>query len=305
MKKILIIIFLATLLLPVTINAQDFSALWATGSAVPNGTQQLVKRPDGNYCFTGALNVGEVKVMTTAIYQEGVTQFLKPQLVDSYLINKGLTYVLTKDETQAGWVVSFQEDTYRFVVDPSSKKLQGELFLPWNELLIAGSAFQNGSDNIEWKRDNMLPFVRNHEDPYIFTWEGELGIYDNVIEPGYFKLEGQMTWGPRELHPYQHGEDILNAQQICFGGNDNKWKVSKDGRYRITVNLYKETIHAELIPASSQKIDETLGIDITTDDHTPSSVYNLSGMKQISPSPGLNIIRRSDGRIIKVVKRKI
>ena len=305
MKKILIIIFLATLLLPVTINAQDFSALWATGSAVPNGTQQLVKRPDGNYCFTGALNVGEVKVMTTAIYQEGVTQFLKPQLVDSYLINKGLTYVLTKDESQAGWVVSFQEDTYRFVVDPSSKKLQGELFLPWNELLIAGSAFQNGSDNIEWKRDNMLPFVRDHEDPYIFTWEGELGIYDNVIEPGYFKLEGQMTWGPRELHPYQHGEDILNAQQICFGGNDNKWKVSKDGRYRITVNLYKETIHAELIPASSQKIDETLGIDITTDDQTSSSVYNLSGMKQISPSPGLNIIRRSDGRIIKVVKRKI
>ena len=305
MKKILIIIFLATLLLPVTINAQDFSALWATGSAVPNGTQQLVKRPDGNYCFTGALNVGEVKVMTTAIYQEGVTQFLKPQLVDSYLINKGLTYVLTKDESQAGWVVSFQEDTYRFMVDPSSKKLQGELFLPWNELLIAGSAFQNGSDNIEWKRDNMLPFVRDHEDPYIFTWEGELGIYDNVIEPGYFKLEGQMTWGPRELHPYQHGEDILNAQQICFGGNDNKWKVSKDGRYRITVNLYKETIHAELIPASSQKIDETLGIDITTDDQTPSSVYNLSGMKQISPSPGLNIIRRSDGRIIKVVKRKI
>jgi len=243
--------------------------------------------------------------MTTAIYQEGVTQFLKPQLVDSYLINKGLTYVLTKDESQAGWVVSFQEDTYRFVVDPSSKKLQGELFLPWNELLIAGSAFQNGSDNIEWKRDNMLPFVRDHENPYVFTWEGELGIYDNVIEPGYFKLEGQMTWGPRELHPYQHGEDILNAKQICFGGNDNKWKVSKDGRYRITVNLYKETIHAELIPASSQKIDETLGIDITTDDHTPSSVYNLRGMKQTSLSPGLNIIRKSDGRIIKVVRRKI
>ncbi|UKK51159.1 SusF/SusE family outer membrane protein [Prevotella sp. E13-17] len=305
MKKIQTILFLIALLLPSAMAAQDFTALWITGSAVPEGTQQLVKQPNGNFAFKGALNVGEVKVMTTATYQEGVTQFLKPQLTDSYLINNGLYYVTTKDASQPGWVVSFQEDLYHFVVLPGSKKLQGELFFPWNELLIAGSAIPNGADNTEWKRDNMLPFVRDHENPYIFTWEGELGIYNNVVEPGYFKLEGQMTWGPRELHPYQHGEDILNSQQVCIGGNDNKWKVSKNGRYRITVNLYDETVHAEMVPASSYQIRKTLGIS-TMDNETesPATVYDLNGMKRTSLSPGLNIIRRTDGRIIKVAKRR-
>ena len=306
MKKIQTILLLITLLLPASLAAQGFTALWATGSAVPNGTQQLAKLPNGNFAFKGALNVGEVKVMTTETYQEGVTQFLKPQLTDSYLINKGLNYVTTKDASQPGWVVSFQEDYYHFVITPNDKKLQGELFFPWNELLIAGSAIRYGADNTEWKRDNMLPFVRDHEDPYLFTWEGELGIYNNVVEPGYFKLEGQMTWGPRELHPYQHGEDILDAQQVCIGGNDNKWKVTKNGRYRITVNLYSETIHAEMLPSSSYPSQEVLGISTTDGEaSTPTSVYDLNGMKRASLSPGLNIIRRTDGRIIKVAKRKI
>ena len=46
--------------------AQQFDELWATGSAVPDGTQQLVKRSDGLFRFAGPLNEGELKIMTTA-----------------------------------------------------------------------------------------------------------------------------------------------------------------------------------------------------------------------------------------------
>ncbi|MBQ3630588.1 MAG: SusF/SusE family outer membrane protein [Prevotella sp.] len=221
--------------------AQD--ALWATGSAVPDGTQQLTRRADGQFRFAGPLRAGELKIMTTADYQPGTTQFLKPQLQDSYLINYGLNYVLTTDETQPGWVVSFDEETYRFLVDTSSRKVTGELALPWNELLIAGSAFEGGSDGTEWKRDNMLPFTRDHENPYVFTWTGELGDFGGV-EPGRFKLEGQMTWGPRELHPFSQDEDILSASQARTGGDDTKWHVSQPGTYTITVDLFNETVKA-------------------------------------------------------------
>lgn len=224
--------------------AQD--ALWATGSAVPDGTTvQLTRRPDGKFTYTGPLNDGELKIMTTATPTAG-TQYLTPQQADSYLVNYGLTYVLTTDANREGWYVSFQEDTYRFVVDTGKRTVTGELLLPWNELLIAGSAITDGANNVEWNRDNMLPFTRSHDNPYVFTWEGWLGHFD-VVEPDRFKLEGQMTWGPRELHPYSQDEDILTSTQFRQGGDDTKWHVYQEGRYRITVDLFHETIRAEII----------------------------------------------------------
>ena len=245
MKQICITAILA-LSFTATSWAQQFDELWATGSAVPNGTQQLVKRPDGQFRFSGALNAGEVKIMTTEVYQQGTTQFLRPQFVDSYLINNGLNYSVTTDVSQAGWVVSFQEDTYRFVIDLGQRTLTGMLLLPWNEVLIAGSAIKDGANNVEWNRDNMLSFTRDRDNPYVFTWEGWLGHF-NVVEPDRFKLEGQMTWGPRELHPFTQDEDIRTSTQFRQGGDDTKWHVYQEGYYRITVDLFHETIHAEVI----------------------------------------------------------
>ena len=268
-------------------GAQD--ALWATGSAVPAGTVELTQRPDGKFIYTGPLNVGELKIMTTA-QPTSSTQYLAPQLVDSYLINYGLTYVMTTDADREGWVVSFQEDTYRFIVDTGAKTVRGVLFLPWNELLIAGSAFENGANNVEWSRDNMLPFTRDREDPYVFTWEGWLGHFD-VREPDRFKLEGQMTWGPRELHPFTQDEDILSSTQFRVGGDDTKWHVYQEGTYRIRVDLFHETIQAELISVSRE--GEAQGIDSLTPDPSPKgegSVYTLSGTRVLHPAKGLYIV---------------
>ncbi len=285
--------------------AQNFERLWATGTAVEEGSVELTRRPDGLFRFAGALKDGELKIQTTETFQKGVTQFLKPQLVDSYLINNGLRYTVTSDESQPGWVVSFSEETYRFLVDPAAHTVRGELCLPWNEVLIAGSAFAGGSNNVEWNRNAMLPFERDHEDPYVFTWTGELGIFSGVVEPGRFKLEGQMTWGPRELHPFTQDEDILGARQMRQGGDDTKWRVSKAGTYRITVNLFHETIEAELLTDAQQS--ETDGI------HSPEAqpslseralspvYYDANGMHLQHPRRGLNLVRMDDGTVRKVM----
>ena len=302
MKKILLIFVTAIAWAAQPLMAQD--NLWATGSAVPGGIQQLVKRPDGQFRFSGPLNAGEVKIRTTEEYQQGTTRYLMPQLTDSYLINYGLKYSLTTDSAKAGWQVLFQEDTYRFLVNTSSQTVTGEVMLPWNEVLIAGSAFIGGSDNIEWKRDNMLPFVRDHENPYVFTWIGELGIYDNVIEPGHFKLEGQMTWGPRELHPYTDDEDPLNSTQVCLGGPDRKWFIRTPGKYKITVDLFAETFHAELLNGVNR--EETSGIEQVEKSAEKGTevkaVYDLQGRSQQKLQRGLNIVRNADGTVKKVLK---
>lgn len=304
MRNFIILFSLLSILLPQVVAAQNFDRLWATGSAVPEGqTIELTKRPDGQYRFTGALVSGELKVMTTETYEKGVTQFLKPQLVDSYLINKGITYQYTKDETQPGWVVSFPEDAYSFLVDPANRKLTGELVFPWNEMLIAGSAFEGGANDVEWNRDAMLSFEQDHDNPYVFTWTGVLGVYDDVIEPGRFKLEGQMTWGPREFHPYQQDEDILNSTQMRRGGSDTKWRVSKQGVYRIEVDIFQETIHAEYLSLGRNVRDNATDIGAIEDasDSSISEIYDLNGKTHHTFRRGVNLVRMSDGRVRKVV----
>ena len=198
------------------------------------------------------------------------------------------------------------------IIGKSADKLledtvRGELCLPWNEVLIAGSAFAGGSNNVEWNRNAMLPFERDHEDPYVFTWTGELGIFSGVVEPGRFKLEGQMTWGPRELHPFTQDEDILGARQMRQGGDDTKWRVSKAGTYRITVNLFHETIEAELLTDAQQS--ETDGIHSleaqpSLSERALSPVYyDANGMRLQHPRRGLNLVRTPDGTIRKVLVR--
>lgn len=308
MKRLLIIL---TAIVGSFITSQAQDALWITGSAVPSDSPvQLTKRPDGKFTFTGALNAGELKVMTTATYQQGTTRFLAPQLTDAYLINYGLVYTQTSDTTRAGWVVSFQEDSYRFVIDTSVRKLTGELFLPWNELLIAGSAFEGGSDNVEWKRDNMLPFTRSHDDPYVFEWTGYLDTYDNVVEPGCFKLEGQMTWGPRELHPYTANEDILTSTYVRFGGDDTKWRITQSGVYHIRVDLFHETVRAELVPQEMPSVDGNGGASAIETIEAPNEVvagavasYDLLGRPTSSSRTTLYIERMADGSMRKVFRR--
>lgn len=297
------LLYIFLLLLPASAMAQGFEELWATGSAVPQGTCPLIKRPDGQFRFAGPLNAGELKIMTTEVYQEGVTKFLKPQLADSYLINYGLNYVVTSDVEQPGWVVSFQEDTYRFLVDPVARRITGELMLPWNEVFIAGSAFEGGADNREWNRNGMLPFERDHDNPYVFSWTGQLAPYDNVVEPGRFKLEGQMTWGPRELHPYVQDENLLESTQMRMGGDDTKWHVYTEGTYHIVVDLFNETFHAELLSDHLLPQEDGVGEMKAEPGNTAPEVYSIDGVRLPQMQKGLNILRTSDGRVRKVFVR--
>ena len=297
------LLYIFLLLLPASAMAQGFEELWATGSAVPEGTCPLIKRPDGQFQFAGPLNAGELKIMTTEVYQKGTTQFLKPQLADSYLINYGLNYVVTSDVEQPGWVVSFQEDTYRFLVDPVARRVTGELMLPWNEVFIAGSAFEGGADNREWNRNGMLPFERDHDNPYVFSWTGQLAPYDNVVEPGRFKLEGQRTWGPRELHPYVQDENLLESTQMRTGGDDTKWHVYTEGTYHIVVDLFNETFHAELLSDHLLPQEDGVGEMKAAPGNTAPEVYSIDGIRLPQMQKGLNILRTSDGRVRKVFVR--
>ena len=215
--------------------------LWITGSAVPGGVQKLIATADNGYKFAGTLQAGELRIQTTRKAGKD-TRYMCPDLPDALIANKGLHFTETADAQAAAWQVPFTEDRYRFVIDTRSHTLRGEIFQPWGELFIAGGATEAG-----WHEGKMLLMAQDDDNPCIWTWEGELKHRPENEEPTSFKFQGQNRWNPKNLHPYKEGTDILKDEQLRTGGSDTKWQVSQNGRYRITIDLFHETVKAELL----------------------------------------------------------
>ena len=239
MKRIylLCMVMLSCLML----SAEEYKELWIVGSAVPGGAQKLEKVSDADFKYAGKLSVGELRVVTTKKIGKN-TRFLTPVLPDANIVNRGLAWQETTDVTSAAWQVVIAENRYRFHVYTDRKQLYGEIFQPWGELFIGGGATASG-----WKEGKMQLMKQNIDNPCIWTWEGELKRHPEVEEPGSFKFQGQDRWHPKSIHPYAADTDILKDQRFHTGGDDTKWTLSVDGRYRIKVDLFNETIQAELV----------------------------------------------------------
>ena len=90
------------------------------------------------------------------------------------------------------------------------------------------------------------------DNPYVWTWEGELRRHVGVEEPTSFKFQGQNRWFLKALYPYEQGTDILVDNRLRIGGNDTKWVISKDGVYRITVDIFNEKVKAQWLRPIAQ-----------------------------------------------------
>lgn len=233
---------MAALVVCIAMCAQQYQELWITGSAVPGGAQKLTKVSDNDFKYAGRLQAGELRISTAKKAGKG-TAYMVANSPDANIVNKGVDYTITTDAKQAAWQVVVSEDRYRFHIDTEKKQLRGELFQPWGELFLAGGATEVG-----WKSEgHMLLMKQDLNNPCIWTWEGELKRHHEVEEPGSFKFQGQDRWHPKSIHPYAADTDILKDQRFHTGGDDTKWTLSVDGRYRIKVDLFNETIQAELV----------------------------------------------------------
>lgn len=225
------------------LSAAEYKELWIVGTAVPGGVQKLEKVSSVDFKYAGSLNEGELRVMTTKKVGKN-TRFLVPLLPDAYIVNHGLEWQESTDAGSAAWQVVVAEDRYRFHVYTDRKKLQGEIFQPWGELFIGGGATASG-----WKEGKMQLMRQDINNPCIWTWEGELKRHEGVEEPASFKFQGQDRWYPKALHPYAPDTDILKDTRLRTGGTDTKWTLSSDGIYRITIDVFNETVKAEKIKA--------------------------------------------------------
>ena len=226
-------------------DATQTKGYWITGTAVPGGTQQLEPYPDGTYRFHGSLSAGTLRIMNTAT-ESSATRYTAPRYTDVSLIGSAVTKSVTPTQAAkdgAEWVVPFTENRYRFTLNPSKMTLTGELFVPWGELYIAGGCIAPKQTD-KWHVEMAIPFTRSVTNPNVWTWTGELKAYSGNEQPRRFKLLAQKDWSPRSLHPYTQDEPLVTSTRASERDGDDKWAISDDGWYRITVDVFRETIAA-------------------------------------------------------------
>jgi len=242
--------FMLVVLCPSAVFSQ--TRLWASGSAVPGGTQELTRFAAGSrymFKFHGKLLPGTLRIQSTE-KQRASTIYYGPKQVDSNIVNDGISVVTSRDSTVAGaWTVLFEADNYRFTYDTSSKQVTGEIFPLWYEAWIVGGCVEDkqgsGSSAGNWQLSAGKAMTRSDSDPYEWTWTGELRIYKYNVEPNRLKINGQYGWTPKALHPLTADQLLTSATQIWYmGPDDSKWTIAKDGFYTITINVFKETIEA-------------------------------------------------------------
>lgn len=259
--------------------SQDMSRLWAVGTAVPGGIQELTAFPGKQFKYTGRLIEGGTLCFRNKELPSGTgLRYLKPTYEDAYAVTNALPFTLAmaRDSLESLWTVPLTEDVYRITIDLSRKTLTGELFRPWNELFIVGGATECG-----WVTYTFLPFTRDEDEVCAWDWTGELRERQEFGEPRRFKFLGQNAWEPKALHPFSQDEDVLESTQLLTGGSgDNKWSIRQEGIYHIRVDVFRETVQAEYLgPASNGEsptdIEEIHNSTISRD----ADIYDLSGRK--------------------------
>ena len=89
--------------------------------------------------------------------------------------------------------------------------------------------------------------------------------------------------------------DLSNKGKIVFGGDDNKWNITEEGTYDVTVDVAAMTV-------SFTKVDPTSISAVETANNAPATYYTLSGVKVEKPVSGV-YVKRQGGRTVNVVMK--
>lgn len=140
------------------------------------------------------------------------------------------------------WFLSEEESNkpYKMILDISlgKEKFIMQEFTPYPLIYLVGEASPNG-----WDINNATPMDAVQDNPYVFTWVGELKTGELK-----FTCDKQEDWGGAWFLAWQDGlAPDSEEQQLVFspngdGGNDRKFKIAEPGTYTIILDQLREVV---------------------------------------------------------------
>lgn len=261
---------------------------YITGSAIDNQVIEVAKIENFEFKQSITCKAGNIILMDTPVKGDD-TRYFVPVFEDVDLsFGKGFMSKLnmTTDADTRGWSVSVPGD-YIVYISCSEHKYMGRKHIPHKYLYIVGGCCERSWD---YSDDSICGFVPNPENPDELIWEGELRIgWDGDTEPDRFKILTEKSWTDENYHPYI--ADTLAEGTVPIrttDGADSKWKITKDGRYKIIVNTRNETmttIYLSPNNAISNNGNGTAGIDSADTDLVKLSCGNNMVEVIYSPEP--------------------
>ncbi|MDE6494903.1 MAG: SusF/SusE family outer membrane protein [Duncaniella sp.] len=239
-------------------NPIESATLYMIGDATPGGWSMddataYTVSDDNKYIFSweGELVEGNMKA---CLEPDGTFScpFIRPATANCEISKSGVAspdFVYTTNPDDQ-WRVT-EAGTYRITFDLENRTISVKSIagsddetepLETATLYIIGDATPGG-----WSMDDLTALTADSNDRYVFTWEGNLKI-------GEMKacLQPDGTFSCPFLRPTVDGckigeSGVASSDLIYTTDPDNKWKVEKEGRYKLTFNLKKWTIEANYL----------------------------------------------------------
>ncbi len=256
-----------------TVSA-DASAFVPTAFAISGSALTCTPAEQGPSIFKymGAISAGTFKVKATDA--EGKTQWLKAGDNNAY------TYVSAESAATAYTTEAIAKA--QLFIDAASQTLS------WNAYEAPAGVWIVGSDT-DW---SFVEMTQSTEDSDVYEWTGAIGTSKGT-EIKFMTINNFDNDGVYGIHPYFNGENLLEANYFCQGGNDNKWAVPEDTNYKIKVNPYLQTVSA-----SKESGIATAEVNDVT---APVEYYNLQGIRVNNPQDGQLVIRRQGTDVKKII----
>lgn len=148
-------------------------------------------------------------------------------------------------------------------------------------LWLVGSATTGG-----WELGKATMILPSDDNPMVFRGTVDL-------------LEGEMKIAVNKYTGYGqtfYQRDAADNTKMMFGGDDNKWNISKAGQYDVEADVKNLTI----------SIVEHVANGITnmaTTANATADYFTLSGVRLSAPAKGI-CIKRQGNRVVKTINRK-
>lgn len=240
-------------IIPPTKGSINPENVYLLGGASPSGWNidsptPMQKVTDYHFVFEGTLTTGELKFCM----EKGnwCSPCVRPLTNDEIISLSGVAnpdFTVSRYPDNA-WKVTEAGD-YRielnfieFTISVSKYDASAKNPINTETVYMLGDATRVG-----WTNENLIGLEKSTEDPYIFTYTGNL-------KPGGLRFcLTQGSWGVPMFRPTSTSSEIGTADftdepfDFRTGGEDNNWTVNAYGKYIITLNLKNWTISSKYL----------------------------------------------------------